>query len=100
MGKTYRHYISVAGDEAGVTCDTAVLKVTVEVVDNGDGTIVQRLATTPFTNTTTNEVTVDLTAGKVLSGATLPRRSVRVRANVDGISVDKHNDASGNVEKL
>ena len=39
-GKTYHYYISeVAGDEGGVTYDTTVHAVTVEVVDNGDGTM-------------------------------------------------------------
>lgn len=101
VGKTYHYYISeVAGDEAGVTYDTAVHEVTVEVVDNGDGTMSFNVTgnNPTFTNTyTTNEVTVDLTASKVLSGATLQDGQFEFEANVDGISVDKHNDANGNV---
>ena len=101
VGKTYNYYISeVAGDEAGVTYDTAVHEVTVEVVDNGDGTMSFNVTgnNPTFTNTyTTNEVTVDLTASKVLSGATLQDGQFEFEANVDGISVDKHNDANGNV---
>lgn len=101
VGKTYHYYISeVAGDEAGVTYDTAVHEVTVEVVDNGNGTMSFNVTgnNPTFTNTyTTNEVTVDLTASKVLSGATLQDGQFEFEANVDGISVDKHNDANGNV---
>ncbi|WP_418954083.1 Spy0128 family protein [Tractidigestivibacter sp.] len=101
VGKTYHYYISeVAGDEVGVTYDTVVHEVTVEVVDNGDGTISFNVTgnNPTFTNTyTTNEVTVDLTASKVLSGATLQDGQFEFEANVDGISVDKHNDANGNV---
>lgn len=101
VGKTYHYYISeVEGAEAGVTYDTAVHEVTVEVVDNGDGTMSFNVTgnNPTFTNTyTTNEVTVDLTASKVLSGATLQDGQFEFQANIDGLAVTRHNDANGKV---
>ena len=49
-----------------------------------------------ITNTyTTNEVTVDLAASKVLSGATLQDGQFEFQANGDGLAVTRHNDANG-----
>ena len=80
--------------------DTAHERSTVAVTDNGQGKLEASVTgnNPTFTNTyTTNEVTVDLTASKVLSGATLQDGQFEFEANVDGIPVDKHNDANGNV---
>lgn len=99
---TYNYRITESGSVDGVANDAEAATgklVTVTVVDNGNGTMTATTSgTTTFTNTyTTNEVTVDLTASKVLSGATLQDGQFEFEANVDGISVDKHNDANGNV---
>lgn len=101
VGKTYHYYISeVAGDEAGVTYDTAVHAVTVEVVDNGDGTMSFNVTgnNPTFTNTyTTNEATIDLGAHKTLTGAALQDQQFEFQISSDGATVYKGNDANGNV---
>lgn len=98
---TYHYSITEAqGTEGGVAYDTAARVITVAVTDNGQGKLEASVTgnNPTFTNTyTTNEVSVDLTASKVLSGATLQDGQFEFEANVDGISVDKHNDANGNV---
>ena len=60
-----------AGDEAGVTYDTATHKVTVKVVDNGAGKLVATVTDNnpTFTNTyVASSTQVNLTAKKVLNG--------------------------------
>lgn len=98
---TYHYSITEAqGTEGGVAYDTAARVITVAVNDNGQGKLEASVTgnNPTFTNTyTTNEVTVDLTASKVLSGATLQDGQFEFQANIDGIPVDKHNDANGNV---
>lgn len=98
---TYHYSITeVQGTEGGVAYDTAARVITVAVTDNGQGKLEASVTgnNPTFTNTyTTNEVTVDLTASKVLSGATLQDGQFEFQANIDGIPVDKHNDANGNV---
>lgn len=98
---TYRYSITeVQGTEGGVAYDTAARVITVAVTDNGQGKLEASVTgnNPTITNTyTTNEPTVDLTASKVLSGATLQDGQFEFQANIDGIPVDKHNDANGNV---
>ena len=98
---TYRYSITEAqGTEGGVAYDTAARVITVAVTDNGQGKLEASVTgnNPTITNTyTTNEPTVDLTASKVLSGATLQDGQFEFQANIDGIPVDKHNDANGNV---
>ena len=63
-----------AGNEAGVTYDTATHKVTVKVVDNGAGQLVATVTDNnpTFTNTyKAASATVNITAKKVLNGKTL-----------------------------
>ena len=63
-----------AGNEAGVTYDTATHKVTVEVVDNGAGQLVATVTDNnpTFTNTyKAASTTVNITAKKVLEGKVL-----------------------------
>lgn len=101
VGKTYRYFISEdAGREGGVTYDTATRAVTVEVVDNGDGTMSFNVTgnNPTITNTyTTNEVTVDLGARKTLTGATLQDNQFEFQIASGDAAVLKSNDAKGNV---
>ena len=99
-GSYHYFFTETQGTAGGVSYDTVAREITVEVTDNGEGQLVATAtANNPtITNTyTTNEVTVDLAASKVLSGATLQDGQFEFQANIDGIPVDKHNDANGNV---
>lgn len=90
------------GDVAGVTYDTDVYTVTVNVEDNGEGKLVASTEGTSkivFNNSyTAAPVTVDLTATKVLNGADLSDGQFTFELLNNGDVVDRAtNDAEGNV---
>ena len=90
------------GNAAGVTYDTEAYTVTVNVEDNGEGQLVastEGASEIVFNNTyAAAPATVDLTATKVLKGATLESGQFTFELLNNGDVMDRAtNDAEGNV---